>query len=88
MNYIIIGIVVILVIYVLITYNGIYKKIAIKAPNWYTTSDEFNTKVFETFMDTTMATVAESMTSSYSSSSGGGSSSGGSSSGGGSGGCG
>lgn len=63
-----------------------FEKIAIKAPNWYTTSDEFNTKVFETFMDTTMATVAESMTSSYSSSSSGGSSSGGSSSGGGSGG--
>lgn len=63
-----------------------FENIAIKAPNWYTTHDEFSTNAFETFMDTTMATVAESMTSSYSSSSSGGSSSGGGSSGGGSGG--
>lgn len=67
-----------------------FETIALKAPNWYDSSDDFNMHTFGTFMTTTMASATTAMSSSPSSDSDGGSSggdsSGGGSSGGGSGG--
>lgn len=64
-----------------------FEEIALKAPDWYDSSDAFNMYDFSTFMTATMATTASAMSSSPSSSDGGSSSdSGGGSSGGGSGG--
>lgn len=62
-----------------------FETIALQAPNWYDSNDNFNMHTFGTFMTTTMASATSAMSSSPSSSSGG-SSSGGGSSGGGSGG--
>ena len=65
-----------------------FESIALKAPNWYDSSDDFDMHSFGTFMNTTMDSAIIAMSSSPSSDSGGsdGSSSGGGSSGGGSGG--
>lgn len=62
-----------------------FETIALQAPNWYDSRDEFNIHSFGTFMNTTMQSATTVMSSSPSSDSGG-SSSGGGSSGGGSGG--
>lgn len=65
-----------------------FETIAIKAPNWYYSTDGFSMNTFGTFMSSTMKSATTAMSSSPSSSSGfsGGGSSGGGSSGGGSGG--
>jgi len=60
-----------------------FETIALQAPNWYDSSNDFNMHTFGTFMNTTMTSATSAMASSPSSSSSGGSS-GGSSSGGGS----
>lgn len=59
-----------------------FETIALQAPNWYASSDDFNMHTFGTFMTSTMASAATAMSSSPSSDSGGGSSGGGSSGGG------
>lgn len=61
-----------------------FETIALKAPNWYVSSGNFDMHTFGTFMNDTMTSATSAMSSSPSSSSGG--SSGGGSSGGGSGG--
>ena len=63
-----------------------FETIALKAPDWYDSRDDFNMNNFSTFMTTTMAAATTAMSSSPSDSSSGGGSSGGGSSGGGSGG--
>lgn len=62
-----------------------FETIALQAPNWYDSSDDFNMHTFGTFMTTTMKSATSAMSSSPSDSSSSGSS-GGESSGGGSGG--
>lgn len=61
-----------------------FETIALEAPNWYNSTDNFNMNTFGVFMTTTMTSVSTAMSSSPSSNGGG--SSGGGSSGGGSGG--
>ncbi len=66
-----------------------FETIALQAPNWYDSSNDFDLHTFGSFMTSTMASATTAMSSSPSSNSGGssgGSSSGGGSSGGGSGG--
>ena len=66
-----------------------FETIALQAPNWYDSSNDFDMHTFGSFMTSTMASATTAMSSSPSSNSGGssgGSSSGGGSSGGGSGG--
>lgn len=67
-----------------------FETISLQSPDWYSTSNDFNFSSFEKFMNSTMSSAQNVMSSSPHSSSGGsssgGSSSGGSSSGGGSGG--
>ena len=63
-----------------------FETIALKAPDWYDSRDDFNMNNFSIFMTTTMAAATTAMSSSPSDSSSGGGSSGGGSSGGGSGG--
>lgn len=63
-----------------------FKTITLKPPIWYEEKDLFDIPTFRKFMDRTMSTASESMTSTPSSGSSGGDSSGGGSSGGGSGG--
>ena len=59
-----------------------FETIALQAPNWYDSRDDFNMYTFGAFMTTTMASATSAMSSSPSSSSSGGSSGGGSSGGG------
>lgn len=59
-----------------------FETIALQAPNWYDSRDDFNMHTFGAFMTTTMASATSAMSSSPSSSSSGGSSGGGSSGGG------
>ncbi len=59
-----------------------FETIALKAPNWYDSTDDFNMHSFGEFMNTTMESATTAMSSSPSSDSGGGSSGGGSSGGG------
>lgn len=59
-----------------------FETIALQAPNWYDSRDDFNMHNFGTFMTSTMASATTAMSSSPSSDSGGGSSGGGSSGGG------
>lgn len=63
-----------------------FETINLKSPDWYDSPSDFDMHSFESFVDSTMHTANDSMTSSPSSSSGSSSSSGGGSSGGGSGG--
>lgn len=59
-----------------------FESIAMQAPNWYTSPNEFSMDSFGRFMSSTMKSAKSSMTSAPSSSGGGGSSGGGSSGGG------
>lgn len=59
-----------------------FETIALQAPNWYDSTDDFNMHSFGEFMNTTMESATTAMSSSPSSNSGGGSSGGGSSGGG------
>lgn len=59
-----------------------FETIALQAPNWYDSRDDFNMYTFGAFMTTTMASATSAMSSSPSDSSSGGSSGGGSSGGG------
>ena len=63
-----------------------FESINLRAPNWLDSTSPFDIHTFNTFMDSTMSTALNSMSSTPSSSDGGSSSSGGGSSGGGSGG--
>lgn len=63
-----------------------FETISLQAPSWYDSPNAFNAATFGAFMNNTMSSALNSMSSSPSSSSGGGSSSGGSSGGGSSGG--
>ncbi len=59
-----------------------FETIALKAPDWYDSTDDFNMNTFGIFISSTMASATTAMSSSPSSDSGGGSSGGGSSGGG------
>lgn len=59
-----------------------FETIALRAPDWYSSTDEFNMHTFGNFMNTTMKSATSAMSSSPSSDSSGGSSGGGSSGGG------
>lgn len=59
-----------------------FETIALRAPDWYSSTDDFNMHTFGNFMNTTMKSATSAMSSSPSSDSSGGSSGGGSSGGG------